>query len=130
MTWLLLTSTTLCTYVCVCVCVCVKSLQSCPTLCDPKDCGPPGSSVHGILQARILQWIMPSSRGIFPTQGSNLHHFTSPALAGRFFTTSASWEALCSYALLYNQKHIKEQFILPQIEEDNAGIRQDSLHLN
>ena len=37
------------------------------------DCGPPGSSVHGILQARILEWVaIPSSRGIFPTQGSNL----------------------------------------------------------
>ena len=31
--------------------------QSCPTLCDPMDCSPPGSSVHGILQTRILQWI-------------------------------------------------------------------------
>ena len=35
--------------VCVCVCVCAKSLQSCLTLCDPMDCSPPGSSVHGIL---------------------------------------------------------------------------------
>ena len=31
--------------------------QSCPTLCDPMDCSPPGSSVHGILQARILEWV-------------------------------------------------------------------------
>ena len=31
--------------------------QSCPTLCDPVDCNPPGSSVHGILQARILEWV-------------------------------------------------------------------------
>ena len=46
--------------------------QSCLTLCDPMDCSPPGSSVHGIPQARILEWVaMPSSRGIFPTQGSN-----------------------------------------------------------
>ena len=50
--------------VCVCVCVCVKSLQSCSTLCDRMDCSSPGSSVHGILQARILEWAsMPSSRG-------------------------------------------------------------------
>ena len=34
-----------------------KSLQSCPTLCDPRDCSLPGSSVHGILQARILGWV-------------------------------------------------------------------------
>ena len=31
--------------------------QLCPTLCDPMDCSPPGSSVHGILQARVLEWI-------------------------------------------------------------------------
>ena len=34
-----------------------KSLQSCPTLCDPMDCSPPGSSVHEIFQARILEWV-------------------------------------------------------------------------
>ena len=36
-------------------------LQSCPTLCDPMDCSPPGSSVPGILQARILEWVAISS---------------------------------------------------------------------
>ena len=45
-------------------CVRAKLLQSCPTLCDPMDCRPPGSSVHGILQARILEWVAtPSSKG-------------------------------------------------------------------
>ena len=39
-----------------------KSLQSFPSLCDLMDCSPPGSSVHGILQARILEWVtMPYS---------------------------------------------------------------------
>ena len=69
--------------ICVCFCwlpfllrtqdmclVCAKSLQSCPTLCNPIDCSPPGSSVHGILQTRILEWVAPSP-GIFPTQGLN-----------------------------------------------------------
>ena len=38
--------------------------QSCPILCIPMDCSPPGSSVHKILQARIVEWVaMPSSRG-------------------------------------------------------------------
>ena len=32
--------------------------QSCPTLCDPMDCSPPGSSIHGIFQARILEWVV------------------------------------------------------------------------
>ena len=43
--------------------------QSCPTLCDPIDCSPPDSCVHGILQARILGSLL---QGIFLTQGSNL----------------------------------------------------------
>ena len=47
----------------LCVCVHVPA-QSCLTLCDSMDCSPPGSSVHGILQARILEWVaMPSTRG-------------------------------------------------------------------
>ena len=46
--------------------------QSCLILCDPMNCSPPGSSVHGISQARILKWVAISfSRGIFPTQALN-----------------------------------------------------------
>ena len=37
--------------------MCVSVAQSCPTLCDPMDCNLPGSSVHGTLQARILEWV-------------------------------------------------------------------------
>ena len=53
----------LCVYACVCVCVCMCAqwLQSCLTLCDSMDSTPPGSSVHGILQARILDWVAISS---------------------------------------------------------------------
>ena len=55
------TGKTVCDAVVLC---CAKSLQLYLTLCDPMDCSPPGSSVHGILQARILEWVaMPSSRG-------------------------------------------------------------------
>ena len=44
-----------------------------PTLCDPRGYNPPGSSVHGILQVRMLEWVaIPFSRGIFLIQGSNL----------------------------------------------------------
>ena len=51
--------------VCVCVCVCVRLVgQSCLNLCDPKDCSPAGSSVHGISQTGILEWVaISSSRG-------------------------------------------------------------------
>ena len=49
-----------------------KSLQFCPTLCDPIDGGPPGSPIPGILQARTLEWVAISfSKGIFWTQESN-----------------------------------------------------------
>ena len=43
--------------------------QSCQTLCDPMDCDPPGSSVHGILQARILEWLAVPSPGDLPDPG-------------------------------------------------------------
>ena len=77
----------------VCVCVCANSLQSCLTLCDPMEYSPPGSSVHGISPARIRKWIaFPPSRDL-PHAGIKPWSPASPALAGGFFTTSASWEA-------------------------------------
>ena len=51
-----------------------------PTLCNPVDCSPPGSSVHGILQARILEWVaMPLSRGC-SNPGIEPSSLTFPAL--------------------------------------------------
>ena len=56
------------------MCVYAKSLQLCLTLYNPKDYNQPGSSIYGILQARILDWIaMPSSRGSFWSRDLNLH---------------------------------------------------------
>ena len=67
--------------------MCAKSLQSCPTLCLP------GSSVHGILQTRILEWgAISFSRGSSQPRDQTCISM-SPALGGRFFTTSTSWEA-------------------------------------
>ena len=68
-----------------------KSLLSCPNLCDPTDCGLPGSSVHGILQARIVEWVPP---GDLPIPGIRPVSLKSHALVGGFFTTSAPWDAL------------------------------------
>ena len=71
----------------------VLSLQLCPTRCDTMDCSPPGSSVHGILQARILEWVaMPSSRGSSQPRDQTCTSM-SLALVGRFFTTRTTWEA-------------------------------------
>ena len=65
-----------------CAVLCLVA-QLCLTLCDPMDCSPPGSSVMGILQARILEWVaMPSSR-----RSSQLGHQTQVShIAGGFFT--------------------------------------------
>ena len=64
--------------------------QSCPTLCNPMDCSPPGSSVHDILQSRILEWVtIPVSR-----RSSQPRDRTwVSCIAGRFFTTWATREA-------------------------------------
>ena len=75
-------------------CVHAKSLQSCLTLFDSMDYSSPGSSVYGILQARILEWTtMPSSRGSSQPTVEPMS-LPSPALAGGFFTTNTTWEAL------------------------------------
>ena len=61
----------------------VKSLQSFSTLCDPMGSSPPGSSVHGTLQARVLEWVaMPSSRGSSRPRDSTY----DSGIAGVFFT--------------------------------------------
>ena len=60
----------------------VKVSHSCPILCDPVDCSPPGSSVHGILQARILEWVaIPFSMGSSPPGDQT----RVSCIAGRFF---------------------------------------------
>ena len=58
------------------------------------DCGLPGFSVHGILQARILSGLSCPSPGGLPNPGIEPTSLMSPALAGRFFTPSTTWEAL------------------------------------
>ena len=76
-------------------CVCVRSLQSCLALCNPVYYSLPSSSVHGILQARILEWVaVPSSRDL-PDPGIEPTSLMSPSLTVRFFTSSTTWEAPC-----------------------------------
>ena len=78
-----------CLYLVLCTCMHAKPLQSDLTFCE---CGPPGSSVHGILQARIIEWIAGPSSGDLPNPGFEPTSLTSLALAGRFVTTSTTWE--------------------------------------
>ena len=85
---------------------CAKSLQSCPTLCNPMDYSPPGSSVHVILQARILEWVvMPFCR-----ESSRPRNWTRVlCIVGWFFSVWATREAQLSW----NQasKHLFRQQI-------------------
>ena len=56
-----------------CVYMCAESLQSCLTLCDLMDCSPPGSSVRGTLEARMLEWLLGPPAGAFqPGDGTRL----------------------------------------------------------
>ena len=77
----------------VLACVYARLLQACLTLCDPVDYSSLGSSVHGILQARILEWVaMPSSMGSsLPRDWTYISYIL--CIAGGFFTTSATWQA-------------------------------------
>ena len=79
------------------------------TLCDPTDCGLPGSSVHGILEARILEWVaIPFSRGSsWPRDRTWVSH-----IAGRFFTVWATRETQVGYN--YTKKLFLNESLLPQ----------------
>ena len=73
------------------LCTCMLVTQSCLPLYNPMDCSSPGSSVHGILQARILEWVVvPFSRG----SSSPRNRTQVFRIAGRFFTIWAIREAL------------------------------------
>ena len=86
----------LCLYLTSDVCLCLAT-QSCLTLCDPMDCSPSGSSVHEVLQARILEWVaMHFSRGFSQPRNRTLVSH----IAGGFFTVWATREALTSDILM------------------------------
>ena len=70
-----------------------SAAQLCLTLCDPMNCSPPGSCVHGILQARILEWVAVPSSGDLSDPGIKLASPVAPALAGGLLYPWASWEA-------------------------------------
>ena len=82
--------------------------KSCPALCDPVDCSPPGSSV----QARILQWVAISSPGDLPKTG------TEPALAGGFFTTEPPGKPLYLFPGLQN---------LPSVQDSKEELKRKLL---
>ena len=92
-----------------------QSFQPCPTFCIPTDCSPPGSSVHGIPQARILEWVaMPFSRG------SSWSRIQTPhaCIVGRFFTTEPPGKSRENH--IFVQKEGRDTWSEP---EPNAELR-------
>ena len=85
-------------------CLRAKSPQSCPTLCDPMHCSPPGSSFHGILHAGILEWVaMPSSRECSQSRDQTRIF----CIACGFFTAEPPRKPRVSVSLvIYGEKNI------------------------
>ena len=88
--------------------------QSWPTLCSPMDSSVPGSSVQGIFQARILEWVAISYSISYPWSRDQTESFVSPALAGAFFTTVPPGKLLFSFCWLHlmNEKIITIIFLI------------------
>ena len=99
--------------------VCCLVTKSCPTLCDPMDYSLPGSSVHRILQARILEWVAISfSRRLewvaisFSRRSSGLRDWTRVSrIVGRRFTIRATREVLCYWK--WNESEVAQSCPTP-----------------
>ena len=114
-----------CIYTCmyIHIYVCLLGVQSYPTFCESRDCSQPGSSVHGILQARILEWVaIPFSKRYSQPRDQTWVSY----IAGRFLTVWATiethtlthththtyWTArLKPYILIYDYIHSKMNFL-------------------
>ena len=88
-------------FICLLVCCGCLVAKLCPTLLQAMDCSPPGSSVHGISQARILEYVAIPSPGGLPDMGLES---MSPALTGRFFTTEQPGKPQNDQKQLRNKK--------------------------
>ena len=98
----------------------VKSLHSCPTLCNPMGCNPPDSSVHEIhLQAKIQKsWsrVPCSPPGDFPDPGTKPPTLMSPILEGGFLTTSATWETLQNHRAVYKSRLLLRTVLTAKVD--------------
>ena len=106
------------------VCCCGVVAQSCPFPCDPVDCSLLDSSVHGISQARVLEWIAISfSRGFFLTQGSNTHLLLGRWILYHWATREARW--WCITFIKYSLNYLKIQ---PQNQVRHENLSSQKLH--
>ena len=93
----------------VCCCVCA---HLCLTLCAPMDCSPPGSSVHGIFQARILAWAAIFCSRDRPDPGIEPSFFASPSLAGRFCINCTTWEVPLNLLQILHPHKLSTHFFM------------------
>ena len=98
--------------------------QSCPTLCDPMDCSPPGSSVHGILQARVLEW----GAIAFSVMSCLFYHNKNIYLKNLFqvtlqqFVSLQSFMRTCTHLLLRELQNYNS--LLNNHQQENVGSQQ------
>ena len=106
-----------CTVMWTChLCLCVLVTQLCPSLCDPTDCSPPGSSVHGIFQPRLLKCIaISSSMASFWPSGYQTQVSCVSCIAGGFFTHWAIGQALSLQMAQWNAPFPEISFFLSSI---------------
>ena len=78
-------------------CMHAKALQSCPTLCDPMNCSRQAPLLMGFSRQEYWSGLPCPPPGDLPNPGIEPASLTSPALAGGFFTTSATWKLLCPW---------------------------------
>ena len=93
-------------------CMCVKSLQSCLTLCDPMDCSSKGSPVHGVLQARILEWVATASSRGLPNPGIKPTSCAAPALQADSLPLSPEGST-SSYRPIQFYPTLRKPFLVP-----------------
>ena len=105
------------------LCVKVSVAQSCLTLCDPMDWGLPGSSVHGILQKTILEWVaIPFSRvASWPRDWTQIS-----CIAGKFFTLWATREAPCYVCAVHSRSVMFDSLRSMDCSWPGSSVRGDS----
>ena len=93
--------------------LCVWVTQPCLTVCDPMNCSPPGSSVHGILQARILEWIaMPFSRGSSqPRDWTHIYCFACGFFTDTCYNMENTWHHYARRNKPITKGHVLYDFI-------------------
>ena len=105
---------------CVCLCVYANSSQSCLTICDLVDCSPPGSLVHGTLQAEHWSGFPLSLPGNLPNPGIKPTSLMSPELTGGFFTTRTTWEGLIDQ-YLHVKFPVEKVWLLTLLQAENIS---------